>query len=99
MAEELFLSPNSQYFKSTDSTPVLILRNRSKVMGDYDSSAHFDEVQVDETLVTSGPKTGDIVFDEFDVSSLPFEKEEWSVIIIGSSMVGMMTGLLLGYHG
>jgi len=68
-------------------------------MADYDSSAHFDEVQIDETLVASGPKKGDIVFGEFDISSLPFETEEWPVTIIGSSMVGMMTGLLLGHHG
>lgn len=36
---------------------------------------------------------------DFDHSHIPFEDEEWPVVIIGSSMVGMVTGLLLGYHG
>ncbi|UPX20210.1 uncharacterized protein EKO05_0010450 [Ascochyta rabiei] len=40
-----------------------------------------------------------VEFGSFDHSEIPLEKEEWPVIIIGSSMVGMMTGLLLGYHG
>jgi hypothetical protein len=54
--------------------------------------------QVDDTL-TGGPKDGDAVFKDFDCSSIPLESEEWPVIIIGSGMTGLMTGLLLGYHG
>ncbi|KAJ9653206.1 hypothetical protein H2201_009166 [Coniosporium apollinis] len=38
-------------------------------------------------------------FQEFDHSSISLEKEEWPVVIIGSSMVGMTLGVLLGYHG
>lgn len=38
-------------------------------------------------------------FIDMDHSSIPLEKEEWPVIIIGSSMVGKALGLLLGYHG
>ncbi|KAF3044654.1 hypothetical protein E8E12_007617 [Didymella heteroderae] len=41
----------------------------------------------------------DVQFGDFDHADVPLEAEEWPVIIIGSSMVGMMTGLLLGYHG
>ncbi|KAF3041432.1 hypothetical protein E8E11_006214 [Didymella keratinophila] len=41
----------------------------------------------------------DVRFDDFGHTNIPLEPEEWPVIIIGSSMVGMMTGLLLGYHG
>lgn len=41
----------------------------------------------------------DVRFDDLNHASIPLEAEEWPVIIIGSSMVGMMTGLLLGYHG
>lgn len=41
----------------------------------------------------------EVEFGSFDHSGIPLEKEERPVIIIGSSMVGMMTGLLLGYHG
>lgn len=44
-------------------------------------------------------KEKDVIFGDFDHSNIPFEDEEWPVVIIGSSMVGMMTGLLLGYHG
>ena len=43
--------------------------------------------------------TKDTNFGDFDHSNIALEAEEWPVIIIGSSMVGMMTGLLLGYHG
>ncbi|KAH7133847.1 FAD binding domain-containing protein [Dactylonectria macrodidyma] len=53
--------------------------------------------QVDETLSSSNLKRDK--FTEFDHSDIPFEKEEWPVIIIGSSMVGKTLGLLLGYHG
>lgn len=41
----------------------------------------------------------DVQFGDFDHTDIPLEAEEWPIIIIGSSMVGMMTGLLLGYHG
>lgn len=41
----------------------------------------------------------EVHFGDFDHASIPLEAEEWPIIIIGSSMVGMMTGLLLGYHG
>ncbi|KAL1611041.1 hypothetical protein SLS59_000678 [Nothophoma quercina] len=46
-----------------------------------------------------GSHEKDVKFGDFDHSNIPFEREEWPVVIIGSSMVGMMTGLLLGYHG
>ncbi|KAJ4319011.1 hypothetical protein N0V94_004148 [Neodidymelliopsis sp. IMI 364377] len=46
-----------------------------------------------------GSDVKEVEFGDFDHSGIPFEKEEWPVLIIGSSMVGMMTGLLLGYHG
>ena len=41
----------------------------------------------------------DVLFGDFDHSDIPFEDEEWPVVIIGSSMVGMMTWLLLGFTG
>ncbi|CAJ0547397.1 Ff.00g041510.m01.CDS01 [Fusarium sp. VM40] len=53
--------------------------------------------QIDETLSTANLAKDK--FTPFDHSNIPLEKEEWSVIIIGSSMVGKTLGLLLGYHG
>ncbi|KAF4548397.1 FAD-binding domain-containing protein 34 [Elsinoe fawcettii] len=38
-------------------------------------------------------------FKGYDPAELSDEVEEWPVAIIGSSMVGKMLGLLLGYHG
>jgi putative polyketide hydroxylase len=46
-----------------------------------------------------GANVKEVVFGDFDHQDIPLEKEVWPVVIIGSSMVGMMTGLLLGYHG
>ncbi|KAH6997373.1 FAD binding domain-containing protein [Ilyonectria destructans] len=53
--------------------------------------------QVDETFSSSNLKRDK--FSEIDYSNIPLEKEQWPVIIIGSSMVGKTLGLLLGYHG
>lgn len=53
--------------------------------------------QVDETFSSSNLKRDK--FSEIDHSDIPLDKEEWPVIIIGSSMVGKTLGLLLGYHG
>ncbi|ENH71399.1 Putative polyketide hydroxylase [Fusarium oxysporum f. sp. cubense race 1] len=53
--------------------------------------------QLDETL--SSANLAKDKFTPFDHSNIPFEEEEWPVIIIGSSMVGKTLGLLLGYHG
>lgn len=55
--------------------------------------------QVDDLISLNKPTARDIVFGDFDHSSIPLEKEEYPVIIMGSSLVGMLTGLLLGYHG
>ncbi|KAH7072042.1 FAD binding domain-containing protein [Paraphoma chrysanthemicola] len=46
-----------------------------------------------------GAAVKEVSFGDFNHHDIPLEKEEWPVVIIGSSMVGMMTGLLLGYHG
>ncbi|KAF5671995.1 monooxygenase [Fusarium heterosporum] len=53
--------------------------------------------QLDETL--SPANLSKDKFTPIDHSNIPLEKEEWPVIIIGSSMVGKTLGLLLGYHG
>lgn len=53
--------------------------------------------QIDETF--SAANLAKDKFTPFDHSNIPLEKEEWPVIIIGSSMVGKTLGLLLGYHG
>jgi putative polyketide hydroxylase len=53
--------------------------------------------QVDETFSSSNLEKDK--FTKIDHSDIPLEKEEWPVIIIGSSMVGKTLGLLLGYHG
>ncbi|KAI1033769.1 hypothetical protein LB503_011077 [Fusarium chuoi] len=53
--------------------------------------------QLDETL--SSANLAKDKFTPIDHSNIPFEEEEWPVIIIGSSMVGKTLGLLLGYHG
>ncbi len=55
--------------------------------------------QIDDRIDLNKPTAKDIVFGPFDHSSIPFEKEEWPVVIMGSSLVGMLTGLLLGHHG
>lgn len=56
--------------------------------------------QVDDTIPIAGSKRTHFQFDAaYDHSSIPFEQDEIPVIIIGSSMVGMFMGLLLGYHG
>ena len=67
-------------------------------MGDSKFNSNSSLNQVDDTLI-GGPKHGDVVFKNFDCSSIPLESDEWPVIIIGSGMTGLMTGLLLGYHG
>lgn len=53
--------------------------------------------QLDETL--SSANLAKDKFTPFDHSNIPFEEEEWPVMITGSSMVGKTLGLLLGYHG
>ncbi|KAL6355659.1 hypothetical protein LRP88_11263 [Fusarium phalaenopsidis] len=53
--------------------------------------------QIDETFSSSNLEKDK--FTKIDHSDIPLEKEEWPVIIIGSSMVGKTLGLLLGYHG
>lgn len=54
---------------------------------------------VDETLTASSLKKSAFTYTDFDLSKIPWTEEQWPVIIIGSSMVGKMLGLLLGYHG
>lgn len=55
--------------------------------------------QVDDTIPIIGSRKTEFDFKDFDHSAIPLEKEQWPVIIIGSSMVGMTLGVLLGYHG
>ncbi|KAF4341193.1 phenol 2-monooxygenase [Fusarium beomiforme] len=55
--------------------------------------------QVDETIPIAQSQRTLFDFKEFDHSEIPLEPEDWPVIIIGSSMVGMTLGVLLGYHG
>ncbi|PYH67654.1 uncharacterized protein BO88DRAFT_426878 [Aspergillus vadensis CBS 113365] len=54
--------------------------------------------QTDETVLR-GPRRTEFDFSDFNHSGIPLEEEEWPVIIIGSSMIGMALGLLLGYWG
>ncbi|GKZ36600.1 hypothetical protein AbraIFM66950_007753 [Aspergillus brasiliensis] len=54
--------------------------------------------QTDETVLR-GPQRTDFDFSDFDHSAIPLEGEQWPVVIIGSSMVGMTLGILLGYWG
>ncbi|KAJ2897513.1 hypothetical protein MKZ38_004636 [Zalerion maritima] len=55
--------------------------------------------KVDDTIPMAGSERTIFEFGDFDHSSIPLEEERWPVIIIGSSMVGMTLGVLLGYHG
>lgn len=55
--------------------------------------------EVDDRIDASKPAATDLNLDGFDTSSIPFEKEQWPVMIMGSSLVGMMMGLLLGHWG
>ncbi|KAH7142323.1 FAD binding domain-containing protein [Fusarium sp. MPI-SDFR-AT-0072] len=55
--------------------------------------------QVDDTIPIAQSQRTLFDFKEFNHTNIPLEPEEWPVIIIGSSMVGMTLGVLLGYHG
>ncbi|PSN72054.1 hypothetical protein BS50DRAFT_544354 [Corynespora cassiicola Philippines] len=55
--------------------------------------------QVDDRVTLDEVRSYDFAYRDFDHSSIPFEKEEWPAIILGSSLVGTLMGLLLGYHG
>ncbi|KAH0403046.1 hypothetical protein KCU89_g2529, partial [Aureobasidium melanogenum] len=56
--------------------------------------------QINDTIPLRGSQRTLFDFPEtFDHSNIPLEADEIPVIIIGSSMVGMFMGLLLGYHG
>ena len=56
--------------------------------------------QIDETIPLPGSRRTTFGFNLIDHSSIPFEDAASPpVIIIGSSMVGMFMGILLGYHG
>lgn len=55
--------------------------------------------EVDDRIDASKPAATELILDGFDASSIPFEKEEWPVIMMGSSLVGMIMGLLLGHWG
>ncbi|CVL11176.1 related to phenol 2-monooxygenase [Fusarium proliferatum] len=55
--------------------------------------------QFDDTIPITQSQRTLFEFGTFDHSEIPLEPEEWPVIIIGSSMVGMTLGVLLGYHG
>ncbi|CEL02180.1 hypothetical protein ASPCAL03352 [Aspergillus calidoustus] len=55
-------------------------------------------IQTDETVLR-GPQRTEFDFGDFDHSKIPLEDEAHSVIIIGSSMVGMTLGILLGSLG
>lgn len=55
--------------------------------------------QFDDTIPITQSQRTLFEFGAFDHSEIPLEPEEWPVIIIGSSMVGMTLGVLLGYHG
>lgn len=55
--------------------------------------------QINDTISMAGMNRTLFEFSDFDHSNIPLEAEEVPVTIIGSSMVGMFMGLLLGYHG
>lgn len=63
------------------------------------STASRGPRQVDDTIPIAQSARTEFDFGDFDHSSIPFEKEEWPVIVIGSSMVGMTLGVILGYYG
>lgn len=54
--------------------------------------------QLDETVLRGATRT-EFDYASFDHSTIPLEEEEYPVIIVGSSMVGMSLGILLGYCG
>ena len=55
--------------------------------------------QLDETIPLPGSRRTIFYFESINHSITPFEDASLPVIIIGSSMVGMFMGILLGYHG
>jgi hypothetical protein len=74
----------------------LVLHHPETVSIDDKSTANRDAVGMPPKSFDSNKK--DIKFGDFDHSHILFEDEKWPVIIIGSNMVGMMTGFLFGYH-
>lgn len=54
--------------------------------------------QQDETILEGSQRTK-FDFADFDHSAIPLEPIHYPVMIIGSSMIGMTLGTLLGYHG
>lgn len=63
------------------------------------SNNHHGFQEIDDTIPLPGSKRTLFSFGNFDHSSIPLEEEQWPVMIIGSSMVGMTLGACLGYHG
>jgi hypothetical protein len=55
--------------------------------------------QRDETILKGAQRTKFDFDKNFDHSNIPLKDEKFPVIIIGSSMVGMSLGVLLGYYG
>lgn len=56
--------------------------------------------QVDDTIPLPGSTRTLFEYqDTFDHSAIPLETKQYPVIVIGSSMVGMSLGAMLGYHG
>lgn len=55
-------------------------------------------IQKDETVLR-GPTRTSFDFGDFDHHNIPLQEEQYPVIIIGSSMVGMTLSILLGYYG
>ncbi|KAK4936728.1 hypothetical protein LTR10_022452 [Elasticomyces elasticus] len=68
-------------------------------MGSIQENTRQRSDDVDETLTATSLKKSAFTDGDFDHSQIPLAEEQWPVIIIGSSMVGKMLGLLLGYHG
>ncbi|SCV36754.1 related to phenol 2-monooxygenase [Fusarium fujikuroi] len=64
-----------------------------------DYSSRNGPSQFDDTIPMTQNQRTLFEFGTFDHLEIPLEPEEWPVIIIGSSMVGMTLGVLLGYHG
>ena len=55
--------------------------------------------QIDDTIPIAGSQRTITQFCDVDTSNIPLEAERWPVAIIGSSMIGMTLGALLGFHG
>ncbi|THX83534.1 hypothetical protein D6D05_03504 [Aureobasidium pullulans] len=85
------------WWRKTKAHQTLAIRYTTRVTDESFSCPKT--LQLDETIPLPGSRRTIFDFESINHSITPFEDASPPVIIIGSSMVGMFMGILLGYHG